>query len=84
MSSTNRLFHCIPLFIVARHVRHFMLRLKPAQLIFSQITYLSANNLSSLSSLTRHILKHNALIIVGDMNAQIGKHENNKLAYTSK
>ena len=31
-----------------------------------------------LSSLAQHIPRHNVLIIGGDMNAQIGKHENNK------
>ena len=33
---------------------------------------------SSLSSFVRNILKHNVLIIGGDMNAQIGKNVNNK------
>ena len=32
------------------------------------------------SSLVRSILKHNVLIIRGDMNAQIGKKENNKFS----
>ena len=34
---------------------------------------------NDLSSLIRRILKHNLQIIGGDMNAQIGKDENNKL-----
>ena len=38
------------------------------------------NELSSL----RHILKHNILIISGDMNAQIGKDRNINSAYTNR
>ena len=33
---------------------------------------------SELSSLFRHIPKYNVLIISGDMDAHIGKYENNK------
>ena len=35
---------------------------------------------NELSSLVRSIPKHNVLIIDGDMNAQIGKRENNKFS----
>ena len=35
---------------------------------------------NELSSLVCSILKHNVLIIVGDMNAQIGKNVNNKFS----
>ena len=35
---------------------------------------------NELSSLVRSILKHNVLVIGGDMNAQIGKNENNKFS----
>ena len=37
-----------------------------------------------LSSLVRSILKHNMLVIGGDMNAQIGKNRNNKYSLTSR
>ena len=37
-----------------------------------------------LSSLVRSIPKHNALIIGGDRNAQIGKNKNNQLGFTTR
>ena len=37
-----------------------------------------------LSSLVRNIPKQNVLVIGGDMNAQIGKNENNNTAYTTR